>query len=81
MKIQYDAQRDLLYIAFHEEQEVIAAETITIKPGVHADFDRNGQLIGIELLEASSIVGHKIEFQLPELMVGNMGVPPLPVHS
>jgi uncharacterized protein YuzE len=65
MKIEYDHERDLLYIYF-SELEAKVAETITITPGVHADFDREGKLIGIEVIEASKIVGKKIEFKLPE---------------
>ena len=65
MKIEYDPERDLMYIYF-AEIEVKAAETVTIKPGVHADFDKSGKLIGIEILDASEIMGKKIEFELPK---------------
>jgi uncharacterized protein YuzE len=65
MKIEYDHERDLLYIYF-SEIDTKAAETITITPGVHADFDREGRLIGIEVIEASKVMGNKIEFKLPE---------------
>ncbi|BCB95484.1 hypothetical protein JZK55_04060 [Dissulfurispira thermophila] len=67
MRIEYDPERDLLYISF-VEAEVKAAETITITPGVHADFDRDKRLIGIEVIDASEIMGKKIEFKLPELL-------------
>ncbi|MCL4455899.1 MAG: DUF2283 domain-containing protein [Nitrospirae bacterium] len=66
MRIEYDPERDLLYISF-VESEVKAAETITITPGVHADFDRDKRLIGIEVIDASEIMGKKVEFKLPEL--------------
>jgi uncharacterized protein YuzE len=66
MKIEYDPERDLLYIYF-AEAETKAAQTITITPGVYADFDKKGKLIGIEVIEASKIMGKKIEFKLPEL--------------
>lgn len=65
MKIDYDPARDLLYIYF-ADPSTKAAETITITPGVHADFDRNKKLIGIEVLDASEIMDRKIEFGLPE---------------
>lgn len=65
MRIEYDPGRDLLYVYF-SEPEVKAAETITVTPGVHADFDRRGKLIGIEIIDASEIIGEKIEFKLPE---------------
>lgn len=66
MKIDYDPTRDLLYIYF-VEPETKAAETITITPGVHVDFDKDGKLIGIEVIDASEIIGKKIEFKLPEV--------------
>lgn len=66
MKIEYDPERDLLYIYFAEPDKK-AAETVTIKPGVHADFDKTGRLIGIEVLDAKELMGKKIEFDLPEL--------------
>ena len=68
MKIEYDPDRDLLYIYF-AEIETKAAQTVTITPGVHADFDRDGKLMGIEVLEASKVMGKKIEIKLPELSV------------
>ncbi len=66
MKIEYDPERDLLYIYF-AETEVKAARTETIAPGVHADFDKDSKLVGIEVIEASKVMGKKIEFKLPEL--------------
>lgn len=66
-EIEYDPARDLLYVYF-AEPTTKAAETVTIKPGVHADFDRGGKLIGIEIIDASEIVGGKIEFKLPEVV-------------
>jgi len=68
MKIEYDPERDLLYIYFAEPEKK-SAETITIKPGVYADFDQDGKLIGIEVIDAKEILGRKIEFELPQLSV------------
>ena len=65
MKIEYDPDRDLLYIYF-AEIETKAAQTVTITPGVHADFDRDGKLMSIEVIEASKVMGKKIEIKLPE---------------
>ncbi len=67
MRIEYDPQRDLLYVYFIEKIKKIA-ETVTIKPGVHADFDQKGKLVGLEILEASKVVGEGIKFKLPELI-------------
>lgn len=68
MRIEYDPERDLLYISF-TDKEIKAAETVTITPGVHADFDKGKRLIGIEVIDASEIMGKKIEFKLPALSV------------
>ena len=63
MKIEYDAVRDLLYIWFGLPGER-AAKTETVVPGVHADFDREGRLLGIEVLDASEVLRHKVQFEV-----------------
>ena len=66
MKLEYDPVRDLLYIYF-AESVTKAAKTVTVVPGVHADFGADGKLIGIEIIDATEIMGRKIEFSLPEI--------------
>jgi len=56
VKIEYDPVRDLLYLWFSTPGEK-AADTATVAPGLHADFDAGGKLIGIEVLDASEILG------------------------
>jgi uncharacterized protein YuzE len=63
MKIEYDPLRDLLYIWFGVPGEK-AARTETVVPGVYADFDSRGKLIGIEVLDASAMLGHKVQFEV-----------------
>ncbi|MEJ5363556.1 MAG: DUF2283 domain-containing protein [Desulfosoma sp.] len=63
MKIEYDPLRDLLYIWLGPVGEK-AAKTETVSPGVHADFDRQGRLIGIEVLDASEVLQHKLQFEV-----------------
>lgn len=63
MRIEFDSERDLLYIRFREPTER-AARTETVMPGVHADFDREGRLLGIELLDASDVLQHKLQFEV-----------------
>jgi len=63
MKVQYDRVRDLLYIWFGVPGEK-AARTETIVPGVHADFNAQGRLIGIEVLDASEVLRHKVQFEV-----------------
>ena len=66
MKLEYDPIRDLLYIYF-SEASAKATKTVTVVPGVHADFSAEGKLIGIEVIDASEVMGKKIEFTLPEI--------------
>ncbi len=63
MKIEYDAVRDLRYLWFETPGER-AAKTETVMPGVHADFDRDGRLLGIEVLDAAEVLRHKVQFEV-----------------
>jgi uncharacterized protein YuzE len=63
MKIEYDSMRDLLYLWFAEPGEK-AARTETVTPGVHADFDRHGKLVGLEILDASEVLREKVQFEV-----------------
>ena len=69
MKIEYDVQRDLLYIWFGVVGTK-SAQTVTVSPGVHADFDANGKLIGLEVLDAEEILGTsaQLETTLPSFV-------------
>lgn len=50
MKIEYDQQADALYIGLKED---FAEQNIDIEEGVTVDLDKNGHLLGIEVLDAS----------------------------
>ena len=63
MKIEYDSVRDLLYIWFGTPGEK-AAKTETVMPGVHADFNRQDRLIGIEVLDASEVMQQRAQFEV-----------------
>jgi len=63
MKIEYDSVRDLLYIWFGSPGTK-AASTETVQPGVYADFDRQGKLLGIEVLDALEVLQHKVQFEV-----------------
>ncbi|MDI6735153.1 MAG: DUF2283 domain-containing protein [bacterium] len=67
MKIEYDPTRDLLYVYFAESTKKVA-ETRTIMPGVYADFSREGKIMGIEVIDASDVIGKEIKFKLPEFV-------------
>ena len=63
MKVEYDPVLDLLYIWFAIPGGK-AAQTVTVVPGVHADFNSKGRLIGIEVLDASEVLGSKVQFEV-----------------
>jgi uncharacterized protein YuzE len=63
VKIEYDPARDLLYLWFGTPGAK-AARTVTVVPGLHADLDTGGKLIGIEVLDASEILGTKLQFEV-----------------
>jgi len=56
MKVEYDPVRDLLYIWLGVPGRK-AARTDTVTPGMYADFDAQGRLIGLEVLDASEVLG------------------------
>lgn len=53
MKITYDSQVDALYIRFRETE--VTSEHLA--EGIVADFDADGLLAGIEILDASKRLG------------------------
>jgi len=63
MRIEYDPERDLLYMWFGEVGTK-AAQTITVAPGVYADFDARGRLLGLEVLDAMEVLGQKVQFEV-----------------
>lgn len=54
MRITYDSEADALYIELRSAEP---ADSMDIEPGVTADLDANGHIIGIEMLDASERLG------------------------
>ena len=75
MKITYDPQADVLYIALRHVQ---AFDNVDIETGVSADLDSEGHVIGFEILDISkrltSVELHTLNVEnlaiLPEVEVG-----------
>ena len=66
MKVTYDARTDTFSIIFKQDVEV--AESDEDKPGVVLDYDDHGNLVSLEILDASKRIGEtrRIEFEMVE---------------
>ena len=56
MKIKYDKETDVVYISFYSLK---IAESDQEKPRIILDYSDNGQIFGIEILNASSKMGQE----------------------
>ena len=56
MKIKYDKETDIVYISL---SSLKIAESDQEKPGIILDYSDNGQIVGIEILNASSKMEHE----------------------
>lgn len=66
MKVAYDPKTDTLTVILRDDVQV--AESDEDKPGVILDYDDHGNLVSLEILDASRRVTEtrKIEFQTTE---------------
>ncbi len=64
MKVNYDPKTDTL--SFLLKENVAVAESDEEKPGVILDYDERGDLVSLEILDASRRVteARKIDFQI-----------------
>ena len=64
MKVTYDPSTDTLNVTLREDAQV--AESDEDKPGVILDYDSDGNLVSLEILDASKRVtdARKVEFQM-----------------
>ena len=51
MKIKYNKEVDVIYLQFSDKEVVESDED---KPGIILDYDIEGNIVGIEILEASN---------------------------
>ena len=60
MKLEYDKEVDAAYVYLtYPMEKGEAKKTIEINGNIIADFDEKGQLIGIEILNASKVLSKK----------------------
>jgi len=55
MKVTYDAKMDILRIILNDAQ---IDESDEEKPGIIIDYDKQGNVVGFEILDASTRVGN-----------------------
>ena len=67
MKVIYDGETDTLTVIF---TEVPVAESDESKPGVILDYDEAGNLVSLEILEASQRVGLPTQIEYRMIPVG-----------
>jgi uncharacterized protein YuzE len=66
MKVRYDRKTDTLSMVLRDNAPVV--ESDEDKPGVILDYDKDGNLVSLEILDASRRVtdARKVDFQLAE---------------
>jgi uncharacterized protein YuzE len=66
MKVRYDRRTDTLSLVLRDNVTVV--ESDEDKPGVILDYDKDGNLVSLEILDASRRVtdARKVDFQLAE---------------
>jgi len=50
MKVSFDRESDALYVRFSDEA---VADTAEVRPGIMFDYDAQGRIVALEILDAS----------------------------
>ena len=53
MKTEYDPEANALYVKFSDDK---VDRTEELRPGLRVDFDARGHIVGIEMLDAKTIL-------------------------
>jgi uncharacterized protein YuzE len=57
LRVFYDEEEDVLYIAKEGEEE----EFVEVQPGINIELDGDRQVIGVEIIKASEVLKEVIE--------------------
>jgi uncharacterized protein YuzE len=60
MKARYDAEADALYVRFAEATVIESEE---VRPGVVLDYDDQGRIVAVEILDASEHLASGADLQ------------------
>ena len=61
MKITYDKEVDAAYVYLSESiRDGESERTIQLNDNIILDFDKNGKLLGVEILDASKILSKEV---------------------
>jgi uncharacterized protein YuzE len=65
MKVSYDPRTDTLSMILKDNATITVTESDEEKPGIILDYDARGDLVSLEILDASHRVteARKVEFQ------------------
>ena len=56
MKVSYDPKHDVLYLKFSDAKIV---DTVEVVEGILIDYGENGEIVGIEMINASALIKTK----------------------
>lgn len=60
MKTHYDAEADALYVRFTDTK---VSESEEVRPGIVFDFDEDGRIVAVEILDASEHLARGADLQ------------------
>lgn len=52
LNVHYDKEADILYLSREGEEEVVEE----IYPGINLELDKEGEIVGVEILNASTLL-------------------------
>ena len=68
MKITYDKEVDAAYVYLVENiNDGESERTIQLNDNIILDFDKNGKLLGVEILDASKILSKEVIVQAQQI--------------